>query len=173
MVFYRRKNPRLPNFDYSENGGYFLTICTRDRKQIFSEILPAAEGTAVYRLKPFGKIVDSVIQILPQRFPVAVENYVIMPNHIHLLILIQNPDRIRAIPESPLQSRSVISQIIGYLKMNVSKQIHQAGYSGLIWQRSFHDHIIRNQKDYDKIWNYIEDNPRRWEEDCFYCGMID
>ena len=170
MPYYDRKNPRLSNFNYSENRAYFITICTHGRRTMLSQIIDVPNELPVCSLNAYGRIVDSVIQSLPQRFSVKIENYVIMPNHIHLLILLDDPDRVRAIRESPLHGRSVISKVIGYLKMNVSKQIHQMGYPSEIWQRSFHDHIIRDQRDYDKIWMYISDNPRRWQEDCFYCN---
>ncbi|MBQ7039089.1 MAG: hypothetical protein IJN39_00815 [Clostridia bacterium] len=78
-------------------------------------------------------------------------------------------DIVGAIHESPLQrSQSVISNIIGYLKMNASKQIHLKYPEKKIWQRSFHDHIIRNEKDYLKIWEYIDTNVINWDKDCFY-----
>lgn len=170
MAYCNRKNPRLPDYDYDENGAYFITICTHNRKQILSHIVGSPNELPVSELTPYGLIADSVIQFLPQRFHLKIDTYVIMPNHIHLLILIDDPNRVRAIRESPLQGRSVISQAVGYLKMNVSKQMHQMGYPSEIWQRSFHDHIIRDQRDYDKIWMYISDNPRRWQEDCFYCN---
>jgi len=168
MPYFNRKNPRLKNYDYSENGVYFLTVCTHERKQILSQIKEIPDGSFESRLTQYGEIVESVIKILPQRFQITVENYVIMPNHVHLMIMIQDLERVRAIRESSLQGRSIISKMMGYFKMNVSKQIHSMEYSGEIWQRSFHDHIIRDQRDYDKIWMYIEDNPRRWQEDCFY-----
>ena len=90
-----------------------------------------------------------------------------MPNHIHLIILI-NDDQIRAIHESPLQRRSVISKVIGYIKMNATKEIHRRYGQKTIWQRGFHDHIIRNRADYEKIAKYIYDNPSKWQDDCLY-----
>lgn len=74
-----------------------------------------------------------------------------------------------AIHESPLQNgRTEISKAVGYLKMNVSKSIHQTHPDQVVWQRSFHDHIIRDEADYIRIWNYIDTNPTKWTEDCFY-----
>ena len=67
-----------------------------------------------------------------------------------------------------LRKRSIISNAVGYLNMNASREIHKNGYMGDIWQRSFHDHIIRGEQDYLKIWNYIDINPQKWNEDCFY-----
>ena len=73
-----------------------------------------------------------------------------------------------AIHESPLRGRSVVSQMIGYIKMNASKEIHSRYGDVIVWQRSFHDHIIRDRRDYEEISQYIQDNPRLWREDCFY-----
>lgn len=73
-----------------------------------------------------------------------------------------------AIHESPLQSRSVVSKVVGYIKMNSSKEIHKHFGDITVWQRGFHDHIIRNKNDYDKIAKYISENPLRWELDCFF-----
>ena len=169
MPYYQRKNPRLPHYNYSGNGIYFITICTNGRKNILSHIVPDSDESYISQLTEYGMVTESVIKGLSERFPINVEKYVVMPNHVHIMIEIYDPSSIRAIRESPLQGRSLISKVIGYLKMNVSKQIHRMGYSEEVWQRSFHDHIIRNKRDYEKIWLYIEDNPRRWKEDCFYC----
>jgi REP element-mobilizing transposase RayT len=104
-----------------------------------------------------------------------VDKYVIMPNRIHLLLQITEE---RAIRESPLQqedeapsqkrTRSLLDIAIGFLKMNSSKQIHIHRPDLTVWQRSYHDHVIRNENDYREIWNYIDTNPARWRDDCFY-----
>ena len=91
-----------------------------------------------------------------------------MPNHIHLLIVIVDSEAWRAIRESPLRVRSVISKVVGYIKMNASKEIRRQYGAVKIWQRGFHDHIIRNQQDYEEIAKYIYENPLRWKCDCFY-----
>ncbi len=88
-----------------------------------------------------------------------------MPNHIHLLLSVNDGER--AIRESPLHRRSVLSKVVGYIKMNSSKDIHST-YKGNIWQRNYHDHIIRSERDYKKIWEYIDTNVLKWEKDCFY-----
>ena len=164
-----RKNPRLSQYDYNSCGAYFITICTHHRKQLFSRIsVGAIHESPVLKLMEYGKIVDFFIHNMMERFPVFVDQYVIMPNHVHLLIRIEYEHTQRAILESPLHRRSVLSKAVGYLKMNITKKIHESGYEGSVWQRSFHDHIIRNQSGYEKIWMYIENNPAKWEEDCFY-----
>ena len=160
-----RKPTRLKEFDYSQNGYYFITICTHNRKNLFSNIVGAIHESPEIKLNANGEIVDNYIKQLNVRFGFKIDKYAIMPNHIHMIIVISE----RAIRESPLQKRSLISKAVGYLKMNASRDIHKTGYLQPIWQRSFHDHIIRGEKDYLKIWNYIDTNPQKWREDCFYC----
>lgn len=160
----KRKPTRLADYDYSSDGAYFITICTHNRKNLFSNIVGAIHESPEIQLNFNGKFVDNYINQLNTRFALKIDKYVIMPNHIHLIAIIDE----RSIRESTLHKRSIISNAIGYLKMNVSRDIHKNGYSQNIWQRSFHDHIIRDEKDYLKIWNYIDTNPQKWNEDCFY-----
>ena len=164
MYLPKRKPTRLKNYDYSSDGYYFITICSHNRKNLFSNIVGAIHESPENQLNKNGKIINCYIKQLASRFGLTVDKYVIMPNHIHLIIAIDE----RAIRESPLQKRSFISKAIGYLKMNVSRDIHKNGYLYTVWQRSFHDHIIRGESDYLKIWNYIDTNPQKWKEDCFY-----
>ena len=168
MELPKRKPTRLNGYDYSQNGAYFITICTHNRKCLFSNIVGAIHELPENQLTRYGEIVKDIIEILPGRFNVSIPKYVIMPNHVHLIIEICNDNEERAIRESPLQyNRSIIDKSVGFLKMNVSKKIHNE-YSDKIWQRSYHDHIIRGEKDYRKIWEYIDTNAIKWEKDCFY-----
>lgn len=162
----KRKSTRLADYDYSSEGAYFITICTHNRKNLFSNIVGAIHESPENKLNSNGEIVDFYIQKLNNRFELKVEKYIIMPNHIHLIVIIEKSER--SIRESTLQKRALISKAMGYLKMNVSRDIHKNGYAKNIWQRSFNDHIIRDQHDYLKIWNYIDTNPQKWNNDCFY-----
>lgn len=137
---------------------------------MFSRIVGALHEAPELQLTLYGKIVDDVIQELPERFSIQIPKYVIMPNHIHLLIVVENPDLLRALREAPLQKRSLIAKTVGYLKMNVSKRIHAYYPSEKVWQRLYHDHIIRNDQDYREIWEYIDNNPMKWRLDRFYRG---
>ncbi|MBR6768141.1 MAG: transposase [Clostridia bacterium] len=119
-------------------------------------------------LTKYGKIVDRYINPIPEQYTATVDQYVIMPNHIHHIPVIRNYDELRAIRESPLRVRSILSKTIGYIKMNASKETHNRYGSMAIWQRSFHDHVIRNHRDYEKISKYICENPIKWQYDCFY-----
>lgn len=166
-----RKSIRLKNYDYSQNGLYFLTVCTYDKANLFGQIVGAIHEspalTYQINLNENGIILKSFIKQLSLRYSeLKVDKYIIMPNHVHLILEINNE---RAIHESPLQRRSLISKSIGYLKINVSKKINALnGKDIVIWQRSYHDHIIRNEKEYQKVWQYIDENPLKWNEDKYY-----
>ena len=145
-----KKRRRLKDFDYSSNGAYFITFCTFDKvNQFWTE--DGFTNLQDITLSSFGKIMQTAIENIPSIYPnVSVDQYVIMPNHVHTILVLSD-------------AQTSVPVIINQLKRNVTKQI---GYS--IFQRSYHDHIIRNQADYEKIWEYIEDNPRKWNEDTYY-----
>ena len=164
----KRKLLRLKNFDYSRPGAYFITVCTQNRRKVLSDIVGAIHESPETKLTEYGKIVEEVINNIPDRFPAKIDRYVIMPNHFHLIIIITDSEELRAIRESPLRVRSLVSNIIGYIKMNASKEIHRRFGETSIWQRGFHDHVIRDRDDYEKIAKYIYENPKRWQYDCFY-----
>jgi len=164
----KRKLLRLKNFDYSTPGAYFITLCTHNRKCILSRVVGAIHESPELKLTDYGRIINEVIQNIPQRYKSSINSYVVMPNHIHLIVMINDREELRAIRESPLRGRSVISKLIGYIKMNSSKEIHNLYGDTIVWQRGFHDHIIRDRQDYEKIAKYIYENPLRWKHDCFY-----
>lgn len=166
----KRRPLRLKGFDYSGAGTYFLTICTHGHQCLLGTISPvgAIHESPATRLSPAGTIVEQYILRLPDRFPrAAVESYVIMPNHIHLLLTLSPPE-VRAIHESPLRGRSQLSKVVGYLKMNSSRDIRRTLPVGEVWQRGYHDHIVRDEADLLRIWTYIENNPLKWELDRYY-----
>ena len=159
--FPQRKKNRLEDFDYSTPGAYFITICTQDRKKILSEIV--GDGFPVPKWS--GKIAEQSIDKIPVKYPnVTVDKYVIMPNHIHMLLQIDND------PGGTGNPSPTIGTIIGWYKYHTSKYINMARNTPgeRVFQRSFYDHVIRNQQDYNEIWQYIDSNPAKWAEDCFY-----
>ena len=91
-----------------------------------------------------------------------------MPNHVHLIAVITEEDSRRAILESPLRSRSILSNLIGYIKMNASRAIRQIYGDVSVWQRGYYDHAIRNREDYVALAEYIQTNPLRWKLDKLY-----
>lgn len=162
-----RKNPRLKCYDYSKPGAYFVTICTHNKKKSLSNIVGAIHESPSLQLTVKGEIVDDIIKSFPESFGVRIDRYIIMPNHIHLIMIISDSDVLRAIRESPLHHRSALSKAVGYIKMNASKKIHKQFGITTVWQRSFYDHIIRDKDDYEKIAKYMYNNPKRWQFDCF------
>ena len=163
-----RKPLRIKYYDYSTPGAYFITFCTHGRKNMLSSIVGAIHESPEPQLTACGKIVDHVIQNIPQHLSVTVDQYVIMPNHIHMILLITEENAMRVIHESPLRGRSIISKAVGYIKMNASKAIRQRYGDISVWQRGYHDHVMRNQEDYEMLAKYIYENPVRWELDRLY-----
>ena len=163
MELPERKPIRLQDFDYSSPGACFITICAHDRRCILSRIT-VGEGLAppVTALSPIGQCVKEQILALPKRYPaVHIDNYVIMPNHVHLLISLHK-DSGGASP-SPTLFDAV--RVIKSLSTRLSRD--NLGNLPL-WQRSFHEHVIRNAHDYREIWEYIDANPAKWAEDRYY-----
>lgn len=149
MEFAKRKSPRISDYNYSKPNYYFITICTENKKCIFGK---------AGNINQYGTIVKKCIEKISGIYPqIMVDKYVIMPNHIHMILVIHSVDNLVS-----------ITHIVGQFKMSVSKEIRKKNPDMKVWQRSFHDHIIRNERSYQKIWEYIENNPIKWEEDCFY-----
>lgn len=143
----KRKNPRMKHYDYSTPGYYFVTFCTHDKMCLF--------GNA-QQLNSLGQKAKESLEEIPVHFPgVVIDKYVVMPNHIHAIII--------------LTGHNIhLSTVIGSYKSFVAKQVRKS-FPGLkVWQASFHDHVIRDQKGYEHIWMYIDTNPQQWENDCFY-----
>ena len=155
-----RKPLRMSHYDYNTPGAYFLTFCTHDRKHLLSRIVGAIHESPEPQLTACGKIVDTILQNIPEHLHVTIDRYVIMPNHVHLILFITSQDG--RIISSPTDKKS-ISTVVGQFKRDVSKKIGIA-----VWQRSFHDHIIRGRDDYEKISKYMYNNPITWQYDCFY-----
>lgn len=158
----KRKQIRLKEYDYSQNGYYFVTICTNKRQNIFYDSV----GAVIGRPNKNAQIVENAIKkICDIYFACSVNKYVVMPNHIHMILVIDKSENIRSIADNirrPMVAPT-ISTVINQFKGYVSKQI---GYS--CWQKSFYEHIIRNENEYQKIYEYIENNPLKWEEDKYY-----
>lgn len=155
----KRKNARLKGYDYSSPGIYFLTICTENRKNLFWETVGATIGRPQeVILSGYGKYVEESILSIPRVYSsVTVNCYVIMPNHIHLLIQIHPDENGR-----PMVAPTV-SRIINHMKGFVSKKIGRA-----IWQKLYYDHVVRNTDDYNGVVKYIWENPMSWQKDELY-----
>ncbi|MBQ2968572.1 MAG: transposase [Clostridia bacterium] len=152
MELLKRKPTRLKGYDYSAPGVYFITICTKDKKHLLSEItvgqgLAPAENT----LSVYGNVARQQIALLESRYQtVKIDNFVVMPNHIHLLISLHN----QTAGASPCPT---ISDVICSFKSLTTRLCRKSGFKDThLFQSSFHDHIIRSEEDYQKIWAYID-----------------
>jgi len=168
----RRRSIRLVRYDYTAGGAYFITAVTAGRKGLFGEI---ESGEMCLSLT--GRIVQSCWEQIPTHFPhVGVDAYVIMPNHIHGILLIYNDHtKVGAQHAAPLQNNikkpnqkvepGSLGAIVRSFKSAVTRQVRREMNLTTIWQRNYYEHIIRNPVDYEKITAYILDNPRNWQDD--------
>jgi len=160
---HHRKSIRLKDYDYSKEGMYFITICTKDRECILSEIV-GVHTCAQINLMKTGKIAENCLYKLEELYKhVKLHDFVIMPNHIHMILEIDHSCRVQIYKGTSMRPYKTIGQIIRGLKAGISKIV---GYS--IWQRNFYEHIVRNEKELYKIIEYIKYNPLNWENDSNY-----
>ena len=162
MELRQRKRNRLTGHDYSQPGCYFITICTYNRENFFwtSSVVGADIIRPFHQvLTQYGLIVEQAILDIPRHYTgVEVSQYVVMPNHVHMILTLPPAcGRMISAPTKP------VPVIIGQMKRYASKECGVP-----FWQRSFHDHIIRDEAEYLRICAYIETNPARWREDIYY-----
>ncbi len=179
MSYKFQKQYRLPEYDYSKEGGYFITICTKNQEYYFGDII----NDKMY-LSEIGKIVRALWLEIPVKFKnVILDEWIIMPNHIHSIILkmnepckdyINNLNLINQIPtrfksgikNNPMELKEdTIEKIIRWFKGRVKFEAKHNGFKYFSWQSRFYDHIIRNEKSLNKIRQYIINNPLKWEVD--------
>ena len=166
----RRKKIRLPESAY-DAGWYFVTICTKDRRGILSVIRPVVGADDSVRpcgaspgfellLTPLGATVKECLEQLRNKAEgIFIDKYVIMPNHVHVIVCLE--------AEKGGQSRPPLQRVMQRFKSITTRYGWKSGYQTL-WQRSYYDHVIRNEADYLRAWQYIDDNPAHWAEDEYY-----
>ena len=162
-----RKRLRLQAYDYGQNGVYFITVCTKDRRHILSQVIPAPLGVQPeIRLTAYGMIVEEELSELSRRFSgISLDHWVIMPNHIHLLLRLDNTGG--AAKGAPYEGTSHGSATIpGMMRALKSITSHRAGIR--LWQTSYFDRVIRNDAEWEECWTYIDNNPAQWLEDEYY-----
>jgi putative transposase len=183
---YRIPSARLKNWDYSTNGAYFITICTQNREHYFGEIVEKR-----FIASEIGTLAEKFWMEIPHHFPyIELGNFVVIPNHVHgILIIDKNVKTLQcnvSENESPVQTlhcnvstnkneqmanispkSGTISAIVRSYKSVVTKNAHFI-HADFGWQPRFHDHIIRNAPEWERIQTYIENNPLNWKEDKFY-----
>ena len=159
MEMPQRKPNRIEGYDYSQNGAYFVTVCTQDRKKILSKIsvgtpVPGCPQIPQVELLRHGEIADKIVRQLNDFYDhISVDKYTVMPDHIHLLITIRGGHPGTGVPTRT----SEIARFVGTFKRFCNKE-----YGENIWQSRYYDHVIRNQQDYNEVWEYIENNPTKW-----------
>jgi len=191
---HRRKSIRLLNYDYSQNGLYFITICTRERLPLFGEIVGG-----VMDLNQAGIMVDKIWREIPEKYSgVAVDEFVIMPNHIHGIVELANvgaaSDNHRNDVIAPvvgaqfiapnecadkfkkgaINRAPTIGQVVREFKARCTHAINGIDQmkGRRVWHRNYYEHIIRNEPAYLKIVEYIQTNPLKWLEDKYYTGKV-
>lgn len=171
---YRIASARLQSWDYGNNGSYFITICTKNREHFFGKI-----AEQEMHLNETGKLAEQYWVEIPEHYPfIELGNFVVMPNHMHGILIIENSDpktEPQSIPagkggfagEKNPMFHDNISRVVRWYKGRCTFEIHKINLE-FDWQRSFHDHIIRDTKSFERIQNYIANNPKNWNDDKFY-----
>ena len=174
-----RKAIRLKQYDYSQNAAYFITVCTKNRQPLFwKSTMPRAEGNREMHpnsasgawtripasLSETGEIVFCAIENIPSCYPfIDLEKYVIMPDHIHLLLRFDAPAETEGRRKEENGGRLIaaptLQTVVGQLKRWASQKAGEP-----IWQKSFYEHVIRSQGDYREAWSYIDGNPGKYAE---------
>ena len=161
---HHRRSIRLKDYDYSQPGAYFVTLCTHQRDCLFGTI---KEGNMIP--SPTGDIVASCWYDLPAHYPhVEIDEFVVMPNHVHGIIILRHPDDVGAgFKPAPTCKRHGLTEIVRAFKTFSARHANVARNTlGMhLWQRSYYEHIIRDEHDLHAIREYIANNPAGWERD--------
>ena len=177
---HHRRSIRLKGYDYTQPGAYFVTLVTRNRETLFGEIV---EGEV--RLNRVGMVAQREWERLSNRFPaVQIDAYVIMPNHVHGIIVIMgrgtaeyvtdsDPEILRRAPTTPIREQfgqpvpGSIPTIIRSYKSAVTYRANLIRNSGSaqVWQRNYYEHVVRDEAEFNRICQYILNNPLQWDMD--------
>ena len=168
---YERKRIRLDGYNYSVNGVYCVTICTHKRKYLFGDVC-----NGEMRLNREGEIAQRCWKEIPNHFnEIDIDEYGVMPNHVHGILVVGHNDRCAGTKNEhrnnhgcslPPRNMALIPKIISQYKSSVSRLIKQnTGIDTNIWQKSYYDQIIGNEKELNHFRQYIHDNPADWQED--------
>ena len=188
---YRIPSARLQTWDYGSNAAYFITICTKNREHFFGEIIGSEPAMQLNKL---GKLANRFWLDIPHYFPfIQLKAFIVMPNHVHGILIIDNvetrliaapplivPPPLITPPTTPSANKTGgitgdknpmlhenISRVIRWYKGRCTFEIRKI-HADFNWQSRFHDHIIRNAESFEKIQDYIQNNPLNWKQDKFY-----
>ena len=155
----QRKATRLKDYDYSTCGFYFVTICTKDGKEWFGEI---ESGEMIFSRS--GRIAEKCWIDIPAHFKhVKLDEFIVMPNHVHGIVNIVGNAYMRSLPN---RTKMLLSSIVQQYKSSVTRKIrYSCNHNRFQWQKSFYDHIIRTERSFNNIREYIKYNPLKWESD--------
>jgi putative transposase len=148
----RRRSLRLPGYDCSQAGAYFITACTQNRVMLFGEVIDCE-----VRLNEMGTIVQQMWDDLPTHYHgIDVDAFIVMANHVHGIVILADQS----------ERRHAISEIVRGFKTFSARRVNErAGRRGVLWQRGYYEHVIRHEKALERIRAYIENNPPRWADD--------
>lgn len=166
MTFHNRKRMRLIGYDYSTPGMYFITVCVKNKKWLLGRVVGCGDFDAPEMvLSEYGKILDRKLNLMNEKYHhIKIDKYVIMPNHFHLILNVTDYKSSRdGLSASAKPYNNEVSKFISLLKRMCNRE-----YGFNIWHTSYYDHIIRDEKDYIEIWEYIDSNASKWESDCYY-----
>ncbi len=179
-----RQTIRLTGYDYTQNGYYFITICTHEKQHMFGNILVGAghappDSKKYMQLNELGEIVNSVLKLLPKHYPVKIDISQIMPNHIHLILVLTRDLKnnisggIKNVSGGACPAPT-IGNIVGSFKSESTKRIHKSlgNPKKQIFQRNYYEHIIRSEREFKQIHYYIQTHPQNWENDKNNIGGI-
>ncbi len=169
-ALHHRRSIRIPGYDYSSAGYYFVTLCVQLKRCLFGRVIDDH-----VELSPAGKMVDDVWRNLPSVYPgVEQDYYEVMPNHLHgILVLTGEPVADRG--GRPLTLGRVLQGFKNWTITQYIKGVRTEGwprFPGKLWQRDYYEHVVRNEKELTAIRRYIEDNPRAWAEDDYHPGRL-
>ena len=158
-----RRSIRLPGYDYQQAGMYFVTICVQEKECLLGEIVDGE-----IHLSNHGRLAEAGWNWLNNQYPfVSIDLFCVMPNHVHAIIQIHDVGQGKNPGKEKGVQRKSLGRLVGAYKTHTTKQINiQHDSSGIpFWQRNYYEHIVRNQKDLDRIREYISNNPLKWELD--------
>ena len=167
---HHRRSVRLQGYDYSQNGGYFITVCTRDKESLFGEV---SDGKML--LNNLGRIVkDEWLKTAEMRHNIRLDEFVIMPNHVHGILIIQDAGDGRGTMHrapttehfgkpSPNSIPTIVRGFKSAVTLKIKRIRHE--YNVSVWQKNYYEHIIRNDMSLQKVREYITNNPMNWAQD--------
>lgn len=159
MEINNRKQNRLGYYDYGQMGSYFVTLCTRNRLSLFAMEPIVENGHRAVPRPPQNLVILKGLRETQRYFPnIAIDKWIIMPDHLHMIVTIKEQQAGRSLPD-----------VMQYFKTMTTTDYVRGVKAGVLppfdkklWQKSYYDHVIRNQQDYDETWQYIENNPTKW-----------